>query len=101
MSEYDLLIKGGTLVFPDHGTRRSDLAVKGERIAAISEIIDPENAERVIDASGKYVFPGAVDSHFHVGIYRPLNEDATTESTSAASGGVTTILTYFRQERIT
>ena len=96
MAEYDLVIKGGSVVFPDQGTRRADLAVRGERIAAVSETIATNRAERVIDASGKYVFPGAVDSHFHVGIYRPLKEDATTESTSAASGGVTTILTYFR-----
>ena len=96
MAEYDLLIKGGSVVFPDQGTRRADLAVRGERIAAVSETIAANRAERVIDASGKHVFPGAVDSHFHVGIYRPLKEDATTESTSAASGGVTTILTLFQ-----
>ncbi len=40
--------------------------------------------------------PGAIDSHFHIGIYRPHAEDARSESASAISGGVTTILSYFR-----
>jgi len=49
-----------------------------------------------VDATGKKVFHGAIDSHVHVGIYRPLSEDAASESASAASGGVTTICSYFR-----
>jgi len=96
MPKYDMAILGGNLVIPYEGVKRGDIGIIGERIAAIEESILPRDAAQVIDASGKYVFPGAVDSHFHVGIYRPLRDDAISESTSAASGGVTTILTYFR-----
>ena len=96
MSEYDLVIKNGLVVLPYLGVQRADIGVKGEKIAAIDVDIAVDRAKRVIDASGRYVFPGAVDSHFHIGIYRPLADDAVSESTSAASGGVTTILSYFR-----
>jgi dihydroorotase-like cyclic amidohydrolase len=99
MTDYDLVVKGGTLVVPYVGTAKSDVGVRGERIAAVAESIPSDRAKKVIDATGKFVFPGAVDSHFHIGIYRPFREDATSESTSSASGGVTTILTYFRPGR--
>ena len=96
MSDYDLVVKGATVVVPYMGIRKADIGIRGEKIAAIAENIGTEKAEKTIDAGGKFVFPGAVDSHFHIGIYRPFSEDATSESTSSASGGVTTILTYFR-----
>ena len=96
MSEYDLVVKGGTVVIPYVGARRSDIGVRAGKIATLAEDIPKEEAERVVNAAGKHVFPGAVDSHFHIGIYRPFKEDATSESTSAASGGVTSIVSYFR-----
>ncbi len=99
MSAYDLLIKSGDVAIPHVGLRRADIGIMGERIAAIAENIPPEGSSRVIDAAGKCVLPGAIDSHFHVGIYRPFKDDAISESTSAASGGVTTILSYFRTGR--
>jgi dihydropyrimidinase/allantoinase len=96
MKEYDLAVKGGTLVIPRFGLVRADIGIRGEKITALGEEIPENSCSQVIDASGKFVFPGAVDSHSHIGIYRPLDEDARTESAAAASGGVTTILTYFR-----
>jgi dihydroorotase-like cyclic amidohydrolase len=96
MRSYSMVIKGGNLVVPFVGVRRADIGVANGKIAAIEANIDPASAERLIDATGRYVFPGAVDSHYHVGIYRPFAEDAASESASSASGGVTTILTYFR-----
>lgn len=96
MSLYDLVIKGGHVVFPKGGVIKADIGVIGEKIAAIEADIPGEKTQKTINATGKYVFPGAIDSHFHVGIYRPLSDDAISESTSALSGGVTTILSYFR-----
>jgi dihydroorotase-like cyclic amidohydrolase len=96
LDNYDVVIKGGNLVIPFLGVQKSDIGIKGEKIAAIDREIPTANARKIIDASNKHVFPGAIDSHFHVGIYRPLKDDAQSESTSAASGGVTTILSYFR-----
>ena len=56
----------------------------------------PSDAREVLDGRGLLAFPGLVDAHMHVGIYQPLADDAVTESQAAASGGVTTELTYFR-----
>ena len=65
MREYDLVIRGGTIV---DGTgvprRRADLAVKDGRVAMISGNI-PAGAAKEIDASGCYVAPGAIDLHTH------------------------------------
>src|SRR5690606_13569327 len=58
---FDLIVKGGTL--PD-GTI-ADIAVSGDRIAAVEHDIAAE-AARVIDASGDLVAPPFVDPHFHM-----------------------------------
>lgn len=96
MSDLDLVVKGGDLVIPNFDVIRADIGIRGEKIVAVAEDIAPDSCGKVVDAKGKYVFPGVIDSHFHIGIYRPFDEDARTESASAASGGVTTILSYFR-----
>ena len=93
---YDLLIKGGTVVLPYHGTVRCDIGVRAGKIAALQDHIAVLEASEVIDARGKFVFPGAVDSHYHIGIYRPHSADAESESRSALVGGVSTVISYFR-----
>ena len=95
MPKYDLVIKNGDLVVPKLGVIKGDLGITGEKISAIALDIPEAEAGRTIDAAGKAVFPGAIDSHFHIGIYRPLSEDAASESASAATGGVTSILSLF------
>ena len=42
------------------------------------------------------VLPGAVDAHFHLGIYRDITEDAKSETLSSLAGGVTSVISYFR-----
>lgn len=96
MSQYNLVVKNGNLVIPKFGVVKADVGIVKEKISAISKEIDVKEAGKAIDASGKYIFPGAVDSHFHIGIFRPMDEDAKSESMSAAWGGVTTICSYFR-----
>lgn len=99
MGRFDLVIQHGNVVIPYLGVQQLDIGIAGEKIVALEKNLDAGTAQHVIDASGLYVFPGAVDSHFHVGIYRSFEEDAASESASAASGGVTTILSYFRTGR--
>jgi dihydropyrimidinase/allantoinase len=96
VSRFDLVIKNGTLVIPYTGLVQADVGVKDGRIAAIGESIAANEAETLVQARGKMVFPGAVDSHYHVGIYRPFSKDAESESRSSLVGGVTTLLSYFR-----
>ena len=93
---HDLVIANGTVVTPELGTFDADVAADGDEISAIARSESLEG-ERVIDASGKYVLPGAIDPHTHHGIYRGLEADAETESRSDLVGGVTTIGNYFRR----
>ncbi len=51
-------------------------------------------ARRVIDATGRHVFPGLIDAHLHFGFAEPLSENAT-EPASAAIGGIATVIAYF------
>ncbi len=51
---------------------------------------------RSMDAGGGLVLPGAVDAHYHLGIYRDITEDARSETLSSLAGGVTSIISYFR-----
>ena len=65
MSEYDLVIRGGTIVDGTGIPRyKADLAIKNGRIAKISGGISPGGAKE-IDASGCIVAPGAIDLHTH------------------------------------
>ena len=96
MDRYELAVVGGTVVIPYMGTVRADIGVRGGRVVAIEDEIDRQRADEVVDARGKIVFPGGVDGHFHIGIYRPLSEDAESETRSSLVGGVTTVLSYFR-----
>jgi dihydroorotase-like cyclic amidohydrolase len=61
----DLVIRGGQVVTPD-GVGLWDVAVEGERIAAVAAPGTlPREVGRVIDATGKLVIPGGVDPHVH------------------------------------
>ena len=65
MTEYDLVIRGGTIVDGTGIPRyRADLAVKDGRVAMISGRIGAGGGKEV-DASGCIVAPGAVDLHTH------------------------------------
>ena len=65
MAEYDLVIRGGTIVDgKGHPRYKADLAVKDGRVAKISGRI-PAGGARELDASGCIVGPGAVDLHTH------------------------------------
>ena len=65
MAEFELLIKNGTIV---DGTGSpafaGDVAVTGDRIAAVGRL-EGARAAKVIDASGKVVCPGFIDTHSH------------------------------------
>lgn len=93
-----LLIKGGTVVFPNRPTKELDVLVDGGRIVSFAEpgLVGEDTAREVIDARGLHIFPGVVDPHQHIGIYNPMAEDFVAETKAAAIGGVTTIINYYR-----
>ncbi|WP_187437810.1 N-acyl-D-amino-acid deacylase family protein [Actinomadura decatromicini] len=62
---YDLLVRGGTVLDGAGGpARRADVAVSGSRIAAV-DVLPDAAAATVIDATGRYVMPGFIDTHVH------------------------------------
>ncbi|MCB0121969.1 MAG: hypothetical protein KDE58_06980, partial [Caldilineaceae bacterium] len=64
---YDLLLKHGHVIDPkNHIDGPMDVAVAGDRIAAVDADINPELAAQVVDVRGLYVTPGIIDIHVHV-----------------------------------
>lgn len=63
---YDVLIRGGK-VFDGTGIpwRYADVAIQGDRIAAVGPISSAATAVQTIDARGKWVTPGFIDPHSH------------------------------------
>ena len=91
----ELLIKGGTVVT---ATEKyiADVAVNDGKIVAIGKDL-PVEADRVVDASGKLVLPGAIDAHTHMAMPfgGTVSADSYLSGTRAAvCGGVTTIFDY-------
>lgn len=85
-----IILKNGMLVWPGQGTFKSDLVVSGSKIVSVhhpKEVVDAEE----IDVTGKYILPGIVDPHVHLGIYSPFDQDARDETKAGLWGGVTTI----------
>ena len=94
------LFKGGTIVNAD-ATGKGDVLVDGERIALIGENLDV-TADKVIDATGKWVIPGGIDPHTHFELpFGGTFAKDTFESGSraAAFGGTTTIIDFAVQPR--
>jgi len=98
--EIDTAIRGGTIVTASD-TFKADIAIRGEQIVAIAQDIDAE-AKNTIDATGKLVLPGGIDSHVHIsqpsGEGIVMADDFHSGTLSALFGGNTTIMPFCLQE---
>ncbi|WP_376097461.1 dihydropyrimidinase [Roseomonas sp. CCTCC AB2023176] len=98
MSEFELVVRGGTAVIGD-ALVRADIGVAGGRIAAIAGRIT--DAAQVIEADGLLVLPGGVDTHCHIEEPQPdgsIHEETwVTASASAFAGGTTTVVAHTPQ----
>ena len=64
---HDVIVTGGTLIDPAAGrSGRFDVGVRDGRITAVEPDLPRETAPRWIDATGKLVVPGLIDTHAHV-----------------------------------
>jgi len=64
---YDLLLKGGHVIDPRNGLDGlMDVAISGDRIAAVRPGINEADAKQIVDARGLYVTPGLIDLHVHL-----------------------------------
>jgi dihydroorotase len=63
----DLLLRGGHVIDPRNQISAiRDVAIRGGKIVAVAEKIDPATAFKTVDVTGLYVTPGLVDIHVHV-----------------------------------
>ncbi|MGX7824580.1 dihydropyrimidinase [Actinokineospora sp. 24-640] len=95
------LIRNGTVVNAG-GAFPADVLVEGETISAVAAPGLFATADRVIDATGKYVLPGGIDAHTHMEM--PFGGTASvdtfaTGTTAAAWGGTTTIIDFAVQAK--
>jgi len=85
----DIVVKNGILVNSEE-MRRADIFIKDGIVDSIEECDIARTAARVIDATGKFVFPGIIDAHLH-----PVYADKIdTLSKAAVCGGITTLIPY-------
>ena len=89
-ANYDLLLRGGTLLDPAQGIHdRRDVAFRDGAVAAVGENIDPADAGAVVDVAGKLVTPGLIDLHghfYHGGTGSAVHADQNCLSAGATTG---------------
>ena len=90
-----LLLKGGTVVSAA-GSRVADVLVDGEKIAAVGEGLEAGGA-KVVDVSGKLLFPGFIDAHTHFDLdvcNTTTADNFDTGTRSAIHGGTTMVIDF-------
>jgi dihydropyrimidinase len=98
--QFDTIIRGGTIA-TEADTFACDIGIRGEKIAALGD--DLGEAGEIVDATGRLVLPGGIDSHVHVaqpsapGIV--MADDFESGTRAAAFGGNTMILPFAVQQR--
>src|SRR5437588_492143 len=93
---FDTIITNGRVVTATD-TYTSDVAITEGKIAAIGQGLPRDNARKIIDAGGKYVFPGGIDVHTHLDMPfggTTSSDDFETGTRAAAFGGTTTLIDF-------
>ena len=71
----DVVIRGGTLLTVTHGRiENGSIYIHDGKIAAIGKTVQAPSNAKVIDATGKWVMPGIIDSHSHIALDNDINE---------------------------
>lgn len=95
--EGNLDVVHGRIVLPESGVVPGSLVIREGRVREIRQDGKSTGEADVLDAAGRYVLPGLIDPHVHSGLLPPLDERLRAESAFALSGGITTIVRYFRR----
>jgi dihydropyrimidinase len=98
----EILIRNG-LIVTEAGRLQADLRVRGNEIAEIGRGLTPVRGARTIDATGKLVLPGGIDTHVHLTPIRSAKtlagaDDFESASRAALAGGITTIGAFIGQD---
>jgi len=87
-----ILIKNATIV-NENKLSESDLLIENDIISRIGKNISEEDADQIIDASGKYLMPGVIDDQVHFREPGLTHKgDIESESRAAVAGGVTSYI---------
>src|SRR6266478_6387632 len=74
-ARHDVVIKNAVVMTVTHGNiKNGSIYIKDGRIASVGESVNAPAGVAVIDAGGKYVTPGIVDSHSHIALDDDVNE---------------------------
>lgn len=88
-----LLIQNGTLYTMESDMPlRADLLIREGKIAEIAPKISPKKQMRILDATGKRVYPGFIDAHSHIGIA----QEQTTAQTDASNEATNPVTPFIR-----
>src|SRR3954469_23834147 len=93
-----VLIKGGRIITAADDYV-GDIYIDNGTVSLIGESLDVA-ADKTIDATGKYVIPGAIDPHPHIEMFfggTTTCDDFTSGTTSAAFGGTTSLIDFCMQ----
>jgi len=97
-----LLIINGTIINSD-STSKSDIAVSKGVITEIGKLNPADFPDcQIIDAKGKYIFPGGIDPHVHLELPTPAGpscDDFLSGSKAAISGGTTFLIDFVTPSR--
>jgi len=100
MSKFDTIIRGGHIATASESFD-CDVGIRNGRIAALGD--DLGSADDIIDARGKLVLPGGIDSHVHFaqpsGPGITMADDFESGTRAAAFGGNTTVMPFCLQQR--
>jgi dihydroorotase-like cyclic amidohydrolase len=88
-----LAITNGAIVGAAGSAPGTVLAADG-KIEAILPAGDRPHADDVVDAAGRYVLPGLIDPHVHLGLSQSFEDACWNESRAAVTGGVTAMIHY-------
>jgi dihydropyrimidinase len=97
-----LLIINGTIINSD-STAKTDIAVSEGLIKEIDKLNPADFPDyKIIDAKGKYIFPGGIDPHVHLDLPTPAGpscDDFLSGSKAAISGGTTFLVDFVTPSR--
>ena len=94
------LLKGGRVV-SGRGWIEADILLEDDKISKVEADISDSDA-RIIDVTGRFIFPGFIDAHTHFDLAvagTVTADDFETGTRAAVSGGTTTIVDFATQYR--
>ena len=87
----DLVVKNGKIVTTE-GIYEAGIAIDDGKIISVTGEAHLPKADRVVNARGHAVMPGAIDPHVHLGLYNQYGADVADSTRVQAVGGLTTTM---------